>query len=104
MTRSYRSTYTARADNGNGDTGTGFVFLWEEPDAVLNTLRWAIETYRYRSDVFRRMQRRAMQIDFSWDKSAREYVALYERAIARHKGVETTQVGGKGLEPLTPSV
>lgn len=71
-------------DNGNGDTGTGFVFLWEEADAVLNTLRWAIDTYRFRPDVFRRMQIRGMQVDFSWAKSAREYIHLYERALAKH--------------------
>jgi starch synthase len=71
-------------DNGNGDVGTGFVFLWEEADAVLNTLRWAIDTYRFRKEAFHKMQQRAMRIDFSWDKSAREYIALYERAVARH--------------------
>ncbi len=74
-------------DNGDGSTGTGFVFLWEESAAVLNTLRWAIETYRIKPDAFRQMQKRAMERDFSWDKSAREYIATYERALAKHDGV-----------------
>jgi starch synthase len=82
-------------DNGNGDTGTGFVFLWEEPDAVLNTLRWAIDTYRFRKEAFRKMQQRAMQMDFSWDKSARQYIALYERAVARHAPVQPTKPARK---------
>jgi starch synthase len=73
-------------DNGNGDVGTGFMFLWEEPAAVLNTLRWAIDTYKYRPDVFRRMQTRAMRVDFSWEPSAQQYIALYERALAKHRG------------------
>ncbi len=71
-------------DNGNGEVGTGFVFLWEEADAVLNTLRWAIHTYRFNRISFERMQQRAMQIDFSWNKSAREYIELYERALSKH--------------------
>ena len=26
-----------------------------------------------------------MRTDFSWDKSAREYIDLYEEAVARHR-------------------
>ncbi len=65
-------------DNGAADQGTGFVFLWEEPDAVYNTLVWAIESYRNRKTAWRRMQARAMLTDFSWERSAREYIALYD--------------------------
>lgn len=72
-------------DNGKGDQGTGFVFMWEEADAVLNTTRWAIRTYRERPEAFQRMQRRAMGIDFSWDKSAGEYIRIYERALSKHR-------------------
>jgi starch synthase len=72
-------------DNGEGESGTGFVFLWEEPEAVLNTLRWAMETYKYRPQAFQRMQARAMQMDFSWDKSAREYIGVYERTLTKHQ-------------------
>jgi starch synthase len=72
-------------DNANADAGTGFVFLWEEPDAVLGTLRWAIDTYRFRPEPFRRMQRRGMARDFSWKTSADQYIAMYERALSRHR-------------------
>ncbi len=82
-------------DNGDGSVGTGFVFLWEEPDAVLNTLRWAIDIYRFRKDAFHKMQERAMRTDFSWDKSAREYIALYERVVARHTAAETIKPARK---------
>lgn len=73
-------------DNGEANHGTGFVFSWEESDAVLGTLRWALETYHTKRAVWRRMQQRAMQIDFSWEKSARQYQELYEKALAKHKG------------------
>lgn len=72
-------------DNGNADSGTGFVFMWETPDAVHGTLNWAINTFRERRDVFRRMQKRAMTIDFGWEKSAKTYIELYERCLARHR-------------------
>jgi starch synthase len=71
-------------DNGNAEHGTGFVFEWEEPDAVLGTLRWALDTYKFRIDAFRRMQQRGMMMDFSWDKSTKQYIAMYKRAISRH--------------------
>jgi starch synthase len=73
-------------DNADADVGTGFVFLWEEVEAVLNTMRWALDTYRNKQDAWRRMQQRAMRIDFSWDKSARQYEVVYQRALAKHKG------------------
>ncbi|MBX3066660.1 MAG: glycogen synthase [Anaerolineae bacterium] len=72
-------------DNGDGNVGTGFSFLWEEPDAVLNTLRWGLDTYRFRSAAFQNMQRRAMGLDFSWDNSTDQYIAMYRRSIARHR-------------------
>lgn len=73
-------------DSGPADRGTGFVFLFEEPDALLNTLRWALTTYWERRDAWLRMQRRAMQVDFSWNRSAQQYADLYERARAKRKG------------------
>jgi starch synthase len=73
-------------DSGPAQRGTGFVFSWEESEAVLGTLRWAVDTYRRRPDAWRRMQKRAMEIDFSWDKSARQYMEIYEKALARRKG------------------
>jgi starch synthase len=73
-------------DNGPADRGTGFMFLFEEPDALLNTMRWALNTYWERRDAWLRMQRRAMLVDFSWDRSARQYADLYARANAQRKG------------------
>jgi starch synthase len=72
-------------DGGSGDWGTGFVFQWETPEAVLGTLRWALETYRNRPEAWRKMQHRAMQVDFSWDKSAQQYVDLYRTAINKRR-------------------
>ncbi|MCS6837005.1 MAG: glycogen synthase [Anaerolineae bacterium] len=67
-------------DDGQADEGTGFVFQQEEARAVYNTLRWALATYHQRPQAWQRMQDRAMRQDFSWERSAREYMALYRRA------------------------
>ena len=69
-------------DNGDANAGTGFVFHWQEAQAVEGTLDWALDVYAGRPDAWRRMQRRGMRTDFSWVKSAGEYIALYERARA----------------------
>jgi starch synthase len=73
-------------DDGDADAGTGFVFEWEEAGAVLNTMRWALETYYDRPKAWRRMQRRAMQQDFSWTISAQQYIDVYTLAVNRLKG------------------
>jgi len=70
-------------DNGDADTGTGFVFHWQEPGAVEGTLDWALDVYAGRPDAWRRMQERGMRADFSWTKSAGDYIALYEGACAK---------------------
>lgn len=61
--------------------GTGFTFDGYSPQALLDTLRWALSVYGDRG-AWRRMQRAGMAQDFSWDASARQYVTVYERASA----------------------
>lgn len=68
-------------DNGDAEYGTGFLFLWEEPSALLNTIRWAIDTYLHRKPAFERMQARGMLHDWGWHNSARQYESLYHQAI-----------------------
>ncbi len=70
-------------DDGDADVGTGFVFEWQEAQAVEGTLHWALDVYRDRQNAWRRMQKRGMSSDFSWDKSARQYIQLYDMALER---------------------
>jgi starch synthase len=65
-------------DPGTGE-GTGFMFDQYSPQALLNTLRWALSIYQDRP-AWRRLQAAGMRQDFSWDASARQYVKVYERA------------------------
>ena len=61
--------------------GNGFVFDAPEPGALLAAGRRAMAAFGDRLR-WRVLVARAMAADFSWDRSVREYVALFERAIA----------------------
>jgi starch synthase len=73
-------------DNDEGEHGTGFVFQWQESDAIFGTLRWALDVFKKHPSAWRRMQHRAMSRDFSWHQSAQQYVALYQQAVDRKQG------------------
>ena len=60
-------------------TSTGFVFSDYTPEALLEALRRALALYAQRRQWVA-LQRRGMKVDHSWDRSAREYVNIYERA------------------------
>jgi starch synthase len=63
--------------------GTGLVFRAPTVDAVQGALRRALDLYRD-ADSYRQVQRRGMRRDFSWDRSAQAYEAVYESI---HPGV-----------------
>ncbi len=64
------------------ETGTGFVFQDYRASALLEALQRAVSAFPQR-ESWRRLMARAMAADFSWDASARQYVAAYHRALAR---------------------
>jgi starch synthase len=66
------------------DAGNGFKFDDYEAAAFLATLQQALAAYRDRA-AWERLMRRGMQADFSWAKSAHEYVALYTKALAKRR-------------------
>lgn len=63
------------------DKGTGFNFRAVDPWAMFAAISRAVQTYQF-SDAWRRLQVRAMSVDFSWNAAAASYVQLYEDAIA----------------------
>jgi starch synthase len=62
-----------------GGTATGFCFTAYTPDALQQTVQRALRLARERSEQWRRLIATAMRQDWSWDRSAREYVRVYER-------------------------
>jgi starch synthase len=60
--------------------GTGFTFDEYSGPALFGTLQWALDIYKNRP-LWRKIQVAGMRQDFSWDASARQYEAVYQRAI-----------------------
>jgi starch synthase len=65
-------------------TSTGFVFKPYRASALLETLSRAVALY---SDgvAWQALQRSGMKEDHSWDRSAREYVKIYNRALRQRR-------------------
>jgi starch synthase len=62
-------------------TATGFRFTPYTPDALRDTVQRALALYRHRPEQWRQVIATGMRQDWSWDRSAGEYVRLYERII-----------------------
>jgi starch synthase len=78
---------TVRPFNPRNGQGTGFLFSDYRPDAMLDALEQALAAYR-RATSWKRLQIRGMRKDFSWDRSAEEYVKVYKRVIASRRPAE----------------
>ncbi|MDD4323457.1 MAG: glycogen synthase [Eubacteriales bacterium] len=69
---------TVQAYNKFQNTGTGFGFLNINAHELLFTSKEAAGVYRNNPDAWNNMVFAAMNCDFSWDKSADEYIKLYK--------------------------
>ena len=74
----------ARATGGLRDTiqdgKTGYCFDEASPEALACTLRRALKAYQNQAG-WQAMQQLGMQTDFSWERSAQEYIRLYLELI-----------------------
>lgn len=67
-------------DEQHGGKGNGFKFWGYSAWAFLDAISRALETFKNKQE-WREIQQRGMRQDFGWDKSAAEYVSVYERVI-----------------------
>src|SRR5205085_12221527 len=89
MSLRYGTIPIVRATGGLADTiddyspgqGNGFTFREYDAGALLHTVERALDVFTDRGEWEARVTR-ALKSDFSWDRSAREYVEMYRRAIA----------------------
>jgi len=81
----YGTVPIVRAVGGLADTVeegvTGFVFKEYTAEALLQALHRALRAFQD-PQKWRTLQLAGMKQDHSWDRSAREYVRIYERAIS----------------------
>jgi starch synthase len=71
--------------NEEDGTGTGFMFDDLTPQAIYNTVGWAVWAWYNHPEQIQAMRKRAMQQDFSWEKSAKKYLDLYKETQKKIK-------------------
>ncbi|MDY5612529.1 glycogen synthase GlgA [Dysosmobacter sp.] len=59
------------------DAGNGFTFANYSSGDMLYVIREAVQLYKENPDAFGRLRQRAMAGDFSWARSAKEYLRIY---------------------------
>lgn len=91
----YGTLPVVRATGGLADTvekyneatgdGTGFMFDLPTAEALHDVIGWAVSTWYDRPHHYKKMQQSAMKQEFPWSDSARQYVEVYKKAIAKKK-------------------
>ncbi len=76
-------------------TGTGYCFDRYEPLDLYTCMVRAWEGFRYKP-AWQELQQRGMSIDFSWDKSAQEYLRIYNSVLGLP--TEELPLPNKGLK------
>jgi starch synthase len=86
----YGCVPVARATGGLSDTiqdpsvtdqSTGFLFKHASPEALADAIQRALTVYVHDPYTWQEMQIRGMQQDFSWDRSALEYIKQYKKLL-----------------------
>ena len=80
----YGTVPLVRATGGLADTinkKVGFSFSEFSPEAFTKTLKETLDLYYKKPKKWKKMQKRGMKKDFSWNKSAKEYLKLYEKLV-----------------------
>jgi starch synthase len=67
------------------DPQTGFLFKDYQSWALSAALGRALDVYDHSKRDWRMRQRRSMKRDFSWERSARGYLELYQQTISLYQ-------------------
>lgn len=71
-------------DMKNTSKGTGFLFKKFQASDLVKATERALKFYKNETSI-EKAQKRAMRMNFTWDKSAKEYVKIYKTAIQNNK-------------------
>jgi starch synthase len=74
---------TDTVENFNQETGAGTGFMFDDlnPQAIYNTVGWAVWAYYNDRPHIEAMRTAGMKKDFSWAGSAKQYIQLYESCL-----------------------
>jgi starch synthase len=78
------SVIDADGPNLYQQTATGFVFDDAEPSQLLRAIDRALNLYAQQR-VWKDLVQTGMRQDYSWERSAEAYLALYDRVIRQHR-------------------
>ena len=74
---------TVEQYNEGEGTGTGFKFYHPDAETFHAAIRWAADTWFERPSHITMMREQAMRMRFDWETSARRYVEIYRRVVAK---------------------
>ena len=73
--------------------GNGFTFFNYNAHDMLHTIQRAAEYYHHEPDVWKKLQERGMGGDYSWSRSARRYLELYESLFREKPEIQEEEPG-----------
>ncbi len=66
-------------------SGTGFKFYEASGNALLGTVKWAVDTWYNDKEAINNMIKRGMKKRFDWESSAKAYEDIYRLAVFKRK-------------------
>ena len=81
------SPKTLKDGNANG-----FSFTEYTADALLQTIRRAVKTYTQEKNDWKKLMLTGMKQDWSWSRSAKEYIKLYQKALEKRRSATPESV------------
>ena len=73
--------------------GNGFTFFNYNAHDMLHTIQRAAEYYHHEPDIWKKLQERGMGGDYSWSRSARRYLELYESLFREKPEIQEEEPG-----------
>ena len=66
----------------NGEGGLGFTFQSYNADDFYAAVKRALDLYNDNQEAFQALQKKEMEMDFSWNAPAKKYMALFENMLS----------------------
>jgi starch synthase len=85
------------------DSGNGFSFSNYASSDMLHVIREAVELYKDSPDAFARLRTRAMSGDFSWSRSAKDYLRMYANITGQVLPVAEESEADRPFEDVPPA-